>query len=146
MKIASSLKSLKKRMKILEPETYFSPSPGAIISGKFSPLNNLAAKLLIALLPPNQAFFRLSIDDMKLQQEMENYKDLQSELDQQLSLMERAVMRDIEESGDRTALFLQFSKASISRSQKSTGIFSINFKTAIPSIPEPHPKSRQLSK
>lgn len=68
-------------------------------------VNNLAAKLLIALLPPNQAFFRLSIDDMKLQQEMENYKDLQSELDQQLSLMERAVMRDIEESGDRTALF-----------------------------------------
>jgi len=68
-------------------------------------VNNLAAKLLIALLPPNQAFFRLSIDDMKLQQEMENYKDLQSEFDQQLSLMERAVMRDIEESGDRTALF-----------------------------------------
>jgi len=68
-------------------------------------VNNLAAKLLIALLPPNQAFFRLSVDDMKLQQELENYKDLQSEFDQQLSLMERAVMRDIEESGDRTALF-----------------------------------------
>ena len=68
-------------------------------------VNNLAAKLLIALLPPNQAFFRLSVDDMKLQQEMENYKELQSEFDQQLSLMERAVMRDIEESGDRTALF-----------------------------------------
>jgi hypothetical protein len=30
---------------------------------------------------------------------------LQSEFDQQLSLMERSVMRDIEESGDRTALF-----------------------------------------
>ncbi len=68
-------------------------------------VNNLAAKLLIALLPPNQAFFRLSVDDIKLQQELENYKELQSEFDQQLSLMERAVMRDIEESGDRTALF-----------------------------------------
>ena len=68
-------------------------------------VNNLAAKLLIALLPPNQAFFRLSVDDMKLQKELENYKELQSEFDQQLSLMERAVMRDIEESGDRTALF-----------------------------------------
>tara|TARA_E500000305_G_scaffold8047_1_gene5765 strand:+ start:1000 stop:2610 length:1611 start_codon:yes stop_codon:yes gene_type:complete len=68
-------------------------------------VNNLAAKLLVALLPPNQAFFRLSVDDMKLQQELENYKDLQSNFDQQLSLMERAVMRDIEESGDRTALF-----------------------------------------
>ena len=30
-------------------------------------VNNLAAKLLIALLPPNQAFFRLSVDDIKLQ-------------------------------------------------------------------------------
>ena len=68
-------------------------------------VNNLAAKLLIALLPPNQAFFRLSVDDIKLQKELENYKELRSEFDQQLSLMERAVMRDIEESGDRTALF-----------------------------------------
>ena len=68
-------------------------------------VNNLAAKLLIALLPPNQAFFRLSVDDIQLQQQLDNYKDLQSEFDQKLSLMERAVMRDIEESGDRTALF-----------------------------------------
>ena len=68
-------------------------------------VNNLAAKLLIALLPPNQAFFRLSVDDIKLQQELDNFKDLQSEFEQKLSLMERAVMRNIEESGDRTALF-----------------------------------------
>ena len=68
-------------------------------------VNNLAAKLLIALLPPNQAFFRLSVDDIKLQKELDNFKDLQSEFEQQLSLMERAVMRNIEESGDRTALF-----------------------------------------
>ena len=68
-------------------------------------VNNLASKLLIALLPPNQAFFRLSVDDMKLQQELDNFKEVQSEFDQQLSLMERSVMRDIEESGDRTALF-----------------------------------------
>ena len=68
-------------------------------------VNHLASKLLIALLPPNQAFFRLSVDDMKLQKELDNYKEVQSQFDQQLSLMERAVMRDIEESGDRTALF-----------------------------------------
>ena len=68
-------------------------------------VNNLAAKLLIALLPPNQAFFRLSVDDIKLQKELENFKELRSEFEQQLSLMERAVMRNIEESGDRTALF-----------------------------------------
>ena len=68
-------------------------------------VNNLAAKLLIALLPPNQAFFRLSVDDIKLQQKLDNFKELQSEFEQKLSLMERAVMRNIEESGDRTALF-----------------------------------------
>ena len=68
-------------------------------------VNNLASKLLIALLPPNQSFFRLSVDDMKLKQELENYKELQSQFDQQLALMERSVMRDIEESGDRTAMF-----------------------------------------
>ena len=68
-------------------------------------VNNLASKLLIALLPPNQAFFRLSVDDMKLQQELDDFKEIQTEFDQQLSLMERTVMRDIEESGDRTALF-----------------------------------------
>ena len=68
-------------------------------------VNNLASKLLIALLPPNQAFFRLSVDDIKIQQELDNYKEVQSQFDQQLSLMERAVMRDIEESGDRTSLF-----------------------------------------
>ena len=51
-------------------------------------VNNLAAKLLIALLPPNQAFFRLSVDDIKLQKELDNFKDLQSEFEQQLSLME----------------------------------------------------------
>ena len=37
-------------------------------------VNHLASKLLIALLPPNQAFFRLSVDDMKLQKELDNYK------------------------------------------------------------------------
>jgi hypothetical protein len=56
------------------------------------------------LLPPSQSFFRLSVDDIKLQQELDNFKELQSQFDQQLALMERAVMRNIEESGDRTAL------------------------------------------
>ena len=57
-------------------------------------VNNLASKLLIALLPPNQSFFRLSVDDIKLQQELDNFKELQSQFEQQLALMERAVMRN----------------------------------------------------
>ena len=61
-------------------------------------VNHLASKLLIALLPPNQAFFRLSVDDMKLQKELDNYKEIQSQFDQQLSLMERSVMRTVLES------------------------------------------------
>ncbi len=42
--VINGLKLLKERMKILKPEAYFSPSPGAIISGKFSKLNDLVAK------------------------------------------------------------------------------------------------------
>lgn len=42
--IKSGLVSLKKKIKILKPKAYFSAAPGAIITGKFSILNDLAAK------------------------------------------------------------------------------------------------------
>lgn len=42
--IKASLVSLREKIKILKPEAYFSPAPGAIISGKFSQLNDLVAK------------------------------------------------------------------------------------------------------
>lgn len=42
--IKDSLISLKERIKILKPEAYFSATPGAIITGKFSILNDLVAK------------------------------------------------------------------------------------------------------
>jgi|TARA_B110000238_G_scaffold138174_1_gene148875 ribonuclease BN (tRNA processing enzyme) len=42
--ILDTLKSVKKKIEILRPEKYISTSPSAIIAGKFSKLNNLAAK------------------------------------------------------------------------------------------------------
>ena len=42
--ILDTLKSVKKKIEILKPEKYISTSPSAIIAGKFSKLNNLAAK------------------------------------------------------------------------------------------------------
>ena len=40
----NTLLSLKKRIKILKPEAYFSGTPGAVMIGKFAKLNNLVAK------------------------------------------------------------------------------------------------------
>ena len=42
--IKNGLLSLKKKIKILKPNAYFSAAPGAVITGKFSILNDLAAK------------------------------------------------------------------------------------------------------
>ena len=51
-------------------------------------VNNLAAKLLIALLPPNQAFFRLSVADITLQQELDYFKDFHETLAEMKRLTE----------------------------------------------------------
>lgn len=66
-------------------------------------VNNLASKLLLALLPPNSPFFRLMVDRMVLQQEQQ--EELKTEIEQALSNVEKAVMEDIETSGDRTVIF-----------------------------------------
>ena len=41
----SSLRLLRDRIRILKPEAYFTPAPGAIISGKYSKLNDLVSRL-----------------------------------------------------------------------------------------------------
>jgi Bacteriophage head to tail connecting protein len=64
-------------------------------------VNNLASKLLLALLPPNTAFFRLSMDEdvaMKLGGNKEAVDDA-------LAKMERKVTRRIETSNARAILF-----------------------------------------
>ena len=66
-------------------------------------VNSLAAKLLITLLPPGTAFFKLVIDQLKLMQEGQS--EIQSEIDKGLRAYENALMDDIEISNDRVAMF-----------------------------------------
>ena len=55
-------------------------------------VNNLASKLLLALLPPQAPFFRMKIDDFKLK-ELEGDQALKTQIETGLAEIERAVMR-----------------------------------------------------
>tara|TARA_R100000700_G_scaffold1950_2_gene4351 strand:- start:489 stop:2129 length:1641 start_codon:yes stop_codon:yes gene_type:complete len=60
---------------------------------------NLAAKLMLALLPPQTSFFKLQVRDDKLGEEFP--REVKSELDLSFSKMERMVMDYINASSDR---------------------------------------------
>tara|TARA_B000000557_G_C20809407_1_gene459284 strand:- start:1269 stop:2876 length:1608 start_codon:yes stop_codon:yes gene_type:complete len=62
----------------------------------------LAAKLMLALLPPQTTFFKLQIRDNKLGEEIP--PEVRSELDLQFSKMERSVMDFIAASSDRVVV------------------------------------------
>lgn len=47
-------------------------------------VNNLASKLLLALVPPNSPFFRLTVDDFKLQ-ELTQQEGARAEVEEALS-------------------------------------------------------------
>ena len=55
-------------------------------------VNNLASKLLLLLLPPNSPFFRLSISG-KAKQELEENRELQSEVEKSLQRIEKEVQK-----------------------------------------------------
>lgn len=63
-------------------------------------VNNLSSKLLLALLPPNSPFFRLTIDDYSLEQ-MTQQEGMRAEVEEALGKIERAVMSEIETSAVR---------------------------------------------
>ena len=67
-------------------------------------VNSLAAKLLVALLPPGTPFFKLSIDSLALLQEG-GQEGLETEIDKGLRTIENALMDEIEVSNDRVAMF-----------------------------------------
>ena len=68
-------------------------------------VNNLAAALLLSLLPPNAPFFRLQIaEDVERELESLDPKII-TEIENSLSDIERSVMDEIERSGVRTGLF-----------------------------------------
>ena len=63
---------------------------------------NLAAKLMLALLPPQTSFFKLQVRDDKLGEEIP--REIRSELDLSFSKMERMVMDHVNASNDRVVV------------------------------------------
>ncbi|WP_448955716.1 portal protein [Labrys neptuniae] len=67
-------------------------------------LNNQAAKLLLALFPPNSPFFRLVIDDFTLER-MTQRPGMRGEVEKTLNKIERAVQTEIETTAIRIKAF-----------------------------------------
>lgn len=67
-------------------------------------LNNLAAKLLLALLPPNSPFFRLSIDDFTLEK-LTQQEGMRAKVEEGLNRIERSVVNEIEANAIRVGIF-----------------------------------------
>jgi hypothetical protein len=77
-------------------------------------VHNLASRLLLALLPPTETFFRFTIDEIEMAKQEaeqaaagagpEEVGRQKSELDLALARLERAVLRSIETSNDRVAV------------------------------------------
>lgn len=67
-------------------------------------VNNLAAKLLLSLLPPNAPFFRLQVDDFTAQ-EISQDEGGRAKVDEAFNRIERAVMTEIESIGLRSPVF-----------------------------------------
>jgi len=64
--------------------------------------NNLASKILLALFPPNSAFFRMSVDDVDRMNMDEASK---GEIDEALASVERVITQDIESSKFRSTMY-----------------------------------------
>lgn len=64
-------------------------------------VNTLASKLLLALLPPNQPFFKLQVSD----QVLEEFGVRRGEVEQVLSQIERLTMDELNSSNARMAIF-----------------------------------------
>lgn len=71
-------------------------------------VNHLAAKLLLALFPPNQPFFRLTMDEFILEELQEKsgleYADAKAEFDQALSRVENAIISRMDQRQARSTL------------------------------------------
>jgi len=67
-------------------------------------VNNLAAKLLLTLFPPNAPFFRLMVDQFRLKK-MGGDEKVKTEIEKALADIERAVMKEVETSALRVPIF-----------------------------------------
>lgn len=79
---------------------YYTPYQGIGARG----VNNLASKLLLALLPPNSPFFRLQIDDFTLEQ-MTQQEGMRADVEEGLNKIERSVQSEIESGAIRVSGF-----------------------------------------
>lgn len=70
-------------------------------------VNNLASKLLLALLPPNSPFFRLLIDDFTLE-ELTQREGMRAKVEEALGQVERTIMTEVEASAIRVPAFEAF--------------------------------------
>lgn len=91
---------------ILPPEghTGSSPLPTPWQSVGARGVNHLCAKLLMALLPANSPFFKLTIDEYVLERLTEQ-PELRAEIDAGLAKYERSIMGTIESMALRVAIF-----------------------------------------
>ena len=83
-----------------ESSTFQTPFQGIGARG----INNLASKLLLALLPPNSPFFRLMIDDFTLEK-ITQRQGMRAEVEKGLNKIERALMTEIETTAIRVSAF-----------------------------------------
>ena len=79
--------------------TLYTPYQGVGARG----VNNLAAKLMLSLFPPNTPFFRYSVDDYALEELAQDPK-ARAKVEEALNARERAVQSEIETSGFRPKL------------------------------------------
>ena len=84
-----------------ETTTFPTPFQGMGARG----VNNLASKLLLALLPPNSPFFRLVVDYFAMANEGVDIDQVKSEIEESLAKIERAVQSEFESSNIRVAVF-----------------------------------------
>jgi len=80
--------------------TLYTPYQGIGARG----VNNLSSKLLLASLPPNQPFFRLTLDEFTLS-ELSGRDDMKGEFEKAMGSIERVVMNEMEVNNFRNALF-----------------------------------------
>ena len=65
---------------------------------------NLASRTLLALLPPTELFFRLTLNEAQVQKLGGMPPDKRTEIEQALVVLEQQILRGIEASGDRVVI------------------------------------------
>lgn len=101
-------------------------------------VNNLAAKLLLALVPPNQPFFKLTISDADVRK-MADDDGAMAKIEYVLGLMEQEAMKFIEMTPLRTKLFEALKHLMVA----GNVLFYVDPKTA---MPRTFPLSRYVTK